>query len=75
MARWGGAAGLLGAVANVLFVLASGAGQLAVVAVLAGLYPAVTVLLAAVLLQERPRFVQGLGLVAAAVSVVLIVTS
>lgn len=73
--RWGGAAGLLGAAANILFLLATGTGTLAIVAVLAGLYPAVTVVLAAVFLHERPRPVQILGLVAAAASVVLIVTS
>lgn len=73
VARCGAAAGSLGAGANLMFLLASAGGQLAIVAVLAGLYPAVTVILAAVVLGERPRALQVVGLVAAAMSVVLIV--
>jgi drug/metabolite transporter (DMT)-like permease len=72
--RWGGAAGLLGASANLLFLLASGAGQLTIAAVLAGLYPAVTVTLAAIFLHERMNQSQQAGLLAAAASIVLIVT-
>lgn len=73
--RWGTAAGAFGAVANLLFLAATGHGQLTVVAVLTGLYPAVTVLLAAVVLRERIHPQQALGLLAAAVAVALIVTS
>ena len=72
--RWGGAAGLLGACANLLFLFASGAGQLTITAVLAGLYPTVTVTLAAVVLHERANRSQLTGLLAAAVSIVLIIT-
>jgi drug/metabolite transporter (DMT)-like permease len=57
-----------------LFLLASAAGQLAIVAVLAGLYPAVTVVLTSLLLKERSRALQLIGLLAAAASVALIVT-
>ena len=64
--RWGLAAGVFGATANLMFLLATGAGQLTVAAVLAGLYPAVTVALAAIVLHERIQRVQATGLIAAA---------
>lgn len=73
--RWGAAAGALGAVANLLFLAATAHGQLTVIAVLTGLYPAVTVLLAALVLRERIHRQQAVGLLAAAVAVALIVTS
>jgi drug/metabolite transporter (DMT)-like permease len=69
----GALAGLLAQVANLLFLAATGAGQLAVVAVLTALYPAVTVVLAAVLLRERIDRYQLAGLACAAVAVTLIV--
>ena len=64
--------GVLGFTAVALVTLASREGLLAVVAVLASLYPAFTVLLAAVLLDERIARLQaiGLGLAAAAVALV-----
>lgn len=71
--RWGAASGALGASASLLFLFASGAGQLTVVAVLASLYPAFTVLLAAAVLREPIAGTQTVGLVASAASVVLIV--
>ena len=63
-------AGLLDAAAAVFFVLAARAGLLSVGAVLASLYPGVTVLLARFVGQERIRRQQlvGLALAAAAVS-------
>jgi drug/metabolite transporter (DMT)-like permease len=72
--RWGAVAGALGSAANFLFLQAAGTGQLTVVAVLSGLYPAVTVALAAVVLRERPSRTQLCGLVGTAGSVVCIVT-
>lgn len=72
--RWGGAAGVLGSIANLLFLVATGSGQLTVTAVLAGLYPAFTVLLAVVVLHERMNRGQRAGLALAAVAIVLIVT-
>jgi drug/metabolite transporter (DMT)-like permease len=74
VARWGGAAGLLGACANLLFLFATGSGQLTITAVLAGLYPAVTVTLAAIVLHERITRGQQAGLVTAGASIVLIIT-
>jgi drug/metabolite transporter (DMT)-like permease len=72
-AAWGVAAGVLGSTANILFLIASGAEQLTVVAVLAGLYPAVTVALAALVVRERIRPPRLVGLVGSAISVVVIV--
>jgi uncharacterized membrane protein len=65
-------AGLLAGVGNVLFLAATGKGQLAIVAVLSALYPAVTVLLARMFLAERWTRLQAVGLLAAAAGVVLI---
>lgn len=56
------AAGVFDTVANVLYVLANNSGQLAIVAPLASLYPASTVVLALVLDHERVRGWQLLGL-------------
>ncbi len=66
------AAGVLSGVANLLFLAATGHGQLAVVAVLTALYPAVTVLLARTLLAERWTRPQVAGMLVAAVAIVLV---
>lgn len=62
-------AGLFDAIAAVLFVVATRAGLLSVAAVLASLYPAVTVLLARVVTKEtiRPIQIAGLALALGAV--------
>ena len=65
-------AGLCDAGANALFVLASRAGALSVVGVISSLYPASTVLLAAVVLKERITRPQAAGLALAAAGVVLL---
>ena len=70
---WGAAAGVLGGAANLLFLLATGSGSLAVTAVLTALYPAVTVALAVLLLHERLSVVRGLGLLLAGIAVTAIV--
>jgi drug/metabolite transporter (DMT)-like permease len=72
-AAWGGwPSGVLGFAAVALVTLASRQGLLAVVAVIASLYPAVTVLLAAVLLDERIARLQAIGLGLAALAVALV---
>jgi drug/metabolite transporter (DMT)-like permease len=58
--------------ANLLFALATVSGDLAIVAVLGSLYPAVTVLLARVVDHERLSRVQQLGVVAAVAGVAMI---
>ena len=55
------AVGVFDLLANLLFVLATGRGLLSVVGVLGSLYPAVTVLLARVVLHERLSRTQGAG--------------
>jgi len=66
------AAGVLAAAAALMFLAASGRGELSIVAVIASLYPAFTVLLARVALAERWSRLQAVGLLVAAASVVLV---
>lgn len=73
-ARWGVTSGLLGVSGTLTFVEASQLANLGVVAVLASLYPAVTVLLARALLSERLGGGQRLGLVFCSAAVGLIAT-
>ena len=65
---WAAAAGLLDSAANALYLAAAARGHLSVVAAIASLYPASTVLLALAVDRERLRPVQlaGLGFAAAA---------
>jgi drug/metabolite transporter (DMT)-like permease len=58
---------------NILFLAATRAGRLDVAAVLASLYPASTILMAAGMLGERPTRRQGLGMAVAGAAVVMIV--
>jgi uncharacterized membrane protein len=62
-------AGPLGATATGLFLLATQLGYLTVTGVLSSLYPASTVLLAALVLKERVHRAQGVGLLLCAVAV------
>jgi drug/metabolite transporter (DMT)-like permease len=68
------ACGVLDVLANALYLIAVREGPLGLVATLASLYPASTVLLARLVLGERLRFVQSLGLACAATAIVLITT-
>lgn len=70
--RWALLAGPLGATATAAFLLASQQGFLTVAGVLASLYPAVTVLLAATVLRERIHGGQAVGLALCAVAVALV---
>ncbi|NYJ01835.1 drug/metabolite transporter (DMT)-like permease [Nocardioides thalensis] len=69
---WGLVAGLLASAAQLLFLLSTQAGLLTVAAVLTSLYPAFTILLAAVVLKEAIFRHQAVGLVLAGVSVALV---
>nr|MCW2728510.1 EamA family transporter [Aeromicrobium sp.] len=64
--------GPLGALAQGAFLYATQHGLLSVVSVISSLYPASTVLLAAVVLRERIQRWQGVGLVLAALAVALV---
>jgi drug/metabolite transporter (DMT)-like permease len=69
---WALATALLDTSGNLLYIEATRAGRLDVAAVLASLYPASTILLAAWTLSERPTRRQGLGMAVAAAAVVMI---
>jgi len=66
-------AGVLSGGANLLYLAATGLGELAIVGVLSSLYPAGTVLIARFRLSEHWSRLQTTGMVAAAVAVVLVV--
>jgi drug/metabolite transporter (DMT)-like permease len=67
---WGSASGVLGAAGTLTFMVATGTTSLAIAAVFASLYPAVTVLLAASVLGERidTRQRTGIGICTLAVA-------
>ncbi len=69
---WGLVSGVLAAAAGLGFLLATHHGLLSVSAVLTSLYPAFTVLLAALVLRERIHRVQARGLVLCGAAVVLV---
>lgn len=69
------AAGLIDMLANILYVIAVRHGSLSIVATLASLYPASTVLLARLVLGERLHALQKAGVACAGVAIVLIVSS
>jgi drug/metabolite transporter (DMT)-like permease len=65
-------AGILSGMANLLFLAAIDRGQLSIVAVLTSLYPAATVVLARVFLDERWSALQSAGLLVSVAAIVLI---
>jgi uncharacterized membrane protein len=65
-------AGVIDVVANICYVAATRTGMFGLAVVLASLYPGVTVLLARVVLGERLRWVQRVGLGLAAIGIVLV---
>ena len=67
--------GALDMLANVLYVIAVRRGLLSIVATLTSLYPASTIVLARVVLHERLRVVQLIGVLCAAMAIVLIVSA
>ncbi|RLV50075.1 DMT family transporter [Nocardioides mangrovicus] len=69
---WALASGPFGSSASVLFLLATQHGYLTVAGVLTSLYPALTVVLAVLVLHERLTRTQGLGLLLCAVTVGLV---
>jgi drug/metabolite transporter (DMT)-like permease len=69
---WALGAVVLDTSGNLLFIAATRAGRLDVASVLASLYPASTILLAAWTLHERPTRRQGVGMAVAAAAVAMI---
>ena len=65
-------AGVIDVVANLCYVAATRTGMFGLAVVLASLYPGVTVLLARVVLGERLRWLQRLGLGLAAIGILLV---
>ena len=65
-------AGALSGIANLLFLAATGRGQLAIIAVVTSLYPAATVVLARAVLSERWTRIQATGLLTSFAAIVLV---
>jgi drug/metabolite transporter (DMT)-like permease len=70
--RLGAVAGLLAGIATVCFQMAVQRGMLSIAGVVASLYPAATVLLAATILRERVRGARAVGLALAAAALAFI---
>jgi drug/metabolite transporter (DMT)-like permease len=67
-----GAVGLLDLVGNGAYILATQTGELAVASVLSSLYPAMTIILAALVLRERVTRSHWAGIALAGIAIVLI---
>ena len=70
--RMGILAGVLDTIGNVGFTVAAHAGRLDIAAVVSSLYPGFTIILAAIILRERPSGRQACGMALALASVVLL---
>ena len=70
--RMGVLAGVLDTIGNVGYTLAAHHGRLDVAALVSSLYPGITILLAALLLRERPTKRQAAGMAVALASVVIL---
>lgn len=64
--------GAVDATANVCYILATRAGEFGLAVVITSLYPGATVLLARLVLRERVRAIQQIGLALAAIGIVLV---
>lgn len=69
---WGLTLGPIGALAAIAFYVATNYGLLSIVSVISALYPASTVLLAALVLKERIQPLQAIGIFLAVVAVSLV---
>ena len=67
-----GIAGVFDASGNTFYTVATRLGRLDIAAVLSSLYPAATIVLAALLLKERTTLSQAAGMALALIAVVLI---
>ncbi|HYS54266.1 MAG TPA: DMT family transporter [Thermoanaerobaculia bacterium] len=67
--------GAVDMIANILYLIAVRTGLLSIVATLTSLYPTSTIILARIVLHERLRALQQIGVACAAVAIVLIVTA
>lgn len=68
-------AGLFDGTANLLLMMAFATGRLAETSAVASLYPVATILLAVIILQERPSRTQGIGLLLVIPSIFLLKSS
>ena len=60
---------------NILYLIAVRIGLLSIVATLTSLYPTSTIVLARIVLHERLRALQQVGVLCAAIAIVLIVSA